>query len=284
MSNDKIEKDSREVLKLELDNAEEKGKRIAEKGRELTEYGQYLSDLASVTRDFIYVTPNLTGIDSVIKDWKLLNNQADITIQEFGKIDFKSFNTSSGVASISVSGYFDPKFILPINEASIHPLIIEKYNKIEEIISKNSKETEVISLLKEFELDQAAKGRKSALEQFQIAQEAFKKPINPASTSLIPMRESIRTTIDFLLKRRSKQEKTGNERAKIISIGKQLKRDTVPEEPIESLSDKWVELLDKYLSSAKEESISRDEWRNRLAQATIFLSSLLNALDVKKCK
>lgn len=103
-------------------------------------------------------------------------------------------------------------------------------------------------------------------------------------TSLIPMRESIRSAINVLLRRRPKQEKARNEWAKIVSIGKQLKRDGLPKSIVNSWAAQWTNALKTYLSPAKEEDISREEWRRRLARSTLFLNGFLGGLDPSKLK
>src|SRR5262245_40247088 len=116
-------------------------------------------------------------------------------------------------------------------------------------------------------LDTSPEGIKSPLELFQTAHEAFSKPVansNPIITSLIPMRESVRLTIDYLLKRRPKQEKTNKEWDKIISIGNQLSRALISEEQIRSWAGIWISELKNSLSPAKEQDVSRDEWSNRI--------------------
>ena len=125
------------------------------------------------------------------------------------------------------------------------------------------------------------------MELFITAHETFAKPVlnsNPISTSLLPMRESIRLTIDFLLKHRREQEKTKNEGEKISSIGHQLAHDSISDEQISTWATIWYSELDNSLSPSKEEDISRTEWQKRLVKSTHFLKSLLSGIDPTKLR
>ena len=153
--------------------------------------------------------------------------------------------------------------------------------------TRSSREEEVIALMKSLGLDSAQKGKKSPLEQFQTAHESFSKPViesNPIITSLIPMRESIRLTIDYLLRRRPKQEITKREWDKIISIGSQLSYSTISQQQIQSWAGIWLGELKYSLSPAKEEDISRDEWTKRITKSTLFLKSFLSGIDLTKLR
>ena len=283
----KKSKSSKEEIKKEISDLKDKAKKIKEKGRDLTEHGQSLDDLADATDEYIDIVENIPPIDSVVADFRLLNQQFGRILAQADQIDFNLVNSTYGTASISVIDSLHPNYVLPLNNPAQHEVIVSKYNEIEKVTQKNATEAEVIELLKEFGFDKSVISRKSALEQFNIALSAFKKPVtddNPISTSLIPMRECIRTMIDSLLKCRPEQVKTKKEGEKIISIGQQLKRDTIPEGTIFSLSNKWKNILGKELSSAKEVNISRDEWRFRITQSMLFIKSLLTALDPQKFK
>ncbi len=280
-------KSKKEQTQEEISSVKENAKKIKDKGRDLIEYGQSLEDLADATGEYIISVDNMPPLDGIYDNFKLLNEQTSFVIAKSTEMDFGPVYSTTATASLSISTDLHPNCVLPLNDSSKHKLIISKYSEIEKVTQRNASEEEIVELFKEFDLEKAPKGRKSVLEHFIISQSAFKKPItddNPISTSLIPMRECIRTLIDTLLKYRPKQEKTRNEESKIISIGMQLKKDSVPESLILSLANKWVEILGRDLSSAKEINISREEWQHRLTNSTLFIKSLLTALEVKKRK
>jgi len=284
-SHAETESDPENELDRILEEGEEKGKKIAEIGRNLTEAGQSMADGANATRKVVHLVKTLPNIELLINDWGSANQQADLVIGQHGETDVLAFTSASGTAvSTSSDSFATLLSIVPKEERPRLATALESFNQVSE---RPAGAKEVEKLMESLKLDQAPPGRKSALEQFRTAQAAFKAPVsegNPIATSLIPMRESIRTAIDTLLRRRPKQEKTKNECGKIVSIGRQLKRDGLPDIIVNSWAFQWTCALQTYLSPAKEEDISRDEWRRRLARSTLFLKGFLGGLDPSKLR
>lgn len=148
--------------------------------------------------------------------------------------------------------------------------------------------SDVEKLLREFGFDKPPfAGKKSALEQFHLAHQSFSSPVtrtNPISTSLIPLRECIQSVIDGLLRMRPNPERAKNQRAKVLSIGEQLGRDSLPHEAIEKLAEEWQKLNDELLSPSKDSEVSREAWLSSLNRGTAFLHSLLRELDGDKLR
>lgn len=143
----------------------------------------------------------------------------------------------------------------------------------------------LIALLKEFGLDAPRQqGEKSALELLETAHKAFEGPItpdNPISTSLIPLRGSIDATVEMLIWMRPHQEETQSWRTKILSIGNQLKKDTLPDEVVSDLAQQCESMMND-LSHAKKGQMERDEWLVWLNRGTSYLAGLLRSLDSNK--
>ena len=97
------------------------------------------------------------------------------------------------------------------------------------------------------------------------------------------MRECIDAVIASLLRMRSTQEEAKSERQKIISIGSQLKKDTLPIAVIDGLAEEWHS-INRDFSGFKQKDIERAYWLVRLNRGTLFLYSLLNGLDLTKLK
>ena len=275
---------SLEHLSNLLKAAEEKGKRLAEESRKLTQSGQYIADLADATKSAIrFVRPR--NVEFLITDWEVVNSQEDQALAHITKVSIASVNSTAGTAAFAIGSYFDPNMILPHVPESEQAVAQQSIMTLRYVVNRAADEQEVVSLMNQFGLNRAPKGKKSATSLFGTAHKAFESPVssdNPVSTSLIPLREAVRVTIDELLKRRPVQKETKTEVAKISSIGGQLKRDTIPQETVESWAQQWSELLDRHLSTAKEQDISRAEWQFRLQQATLFLKAFLGGLDPEK--
>lgn len=280
-----------EELERIVNNVEQKGEEVSEHGREVTRTGQFMVDFARATKAVIPYLPPNTNLEYLIDDWRAYDWQAERLLVDLRNVwidAMSSAETTAGSATLSVTGSF-------ANAYQAHTLPKENSHEAQVAISnlyavagRMGEASRVEELIKDLGLDIARKGKKSPLHLFQTAHGAFEKPVikgNPISTSLIPMRECMRLVIDELLKRRPVQEKTGNEQAKILSIGRQLKKDTVLMDTIDSLARQWhEEILDKDLSPAKEQDVLREEWSIRLQRATQFLFSLLSGLDTTKMK
>lgn len=270
-----------------LSEAEDKGKEIAGIGRDITEAGQFLADLANATRDVIHIVRMPPNMELLISDWSLARDRADSLLGHLEHIDIGAFSSTTGtVASASSDSFHRPTLFLTVPDEDKHRLreALESFDQISERIADAG---EVRHLMESLGLNDSAPGRKSPLEQFEIAHAAYEKPVgeeNPVVTSLIPMREAIRGCIDHLLRKRPDQEKAKNEWMKIVSIGQQLKRDSLDESIIDSWASQWTHALGTYLSPSKEEDITREEWRQRLVRSTLFLKGFLGGLDFTKFK
>jgi len=144
-------------------------------------------------------------IEHTYIDINRLNRKLDQVILKFAKPDMDSLYTSTGATYFSIVDELNPNNVLPLNDKSSHRNLRQKYDKIKEITQKETTEKEIIEIMHYLKIDTNMKGIKSPIEQFRIAQSAFKNPVqdnNPISASLIPMRESIKCTIDYLLKHR----------------------------------------------------------------------------------
>jgi len=270
-----------------LAEGEDKGKKVAAIGRNLTEAGQSMADMANATRQVVHVVKAPPNIESLIGDWQLTNEHADMVLGQLGNVDVRAFISVSGTSASTSSDAFDDRRLFSVVPEEEHPRLATVLKDFREVSARAVDEEQVVSLMNSLQLDEAPPGRKSPLEQFKTAHAAFKAPVatsNPIITSLIPMRESIRAVIDNLLRRRPKQEKTKNQWAKIVSIGKQLKRDSLPDAIVNSWASQWTYALQTSLSPSKEQDISRDEWRRRLTSSTLFLNGFLSGIDPLKFK
>jgi hypothetical protein len=280
-----------EELKSILDDVEQKGEEISEKGRGITKDGQYRVDIARATKAVIpYLPPN--EIENIIGDWKPFAQQSERLLLGLQGLDTEvrvDSATYAGTATLSITGSFPN--LNPYTSAGFvtkNPEARAAFENLQAVAGRFIDASQVERILQELGFDKAYKGKKSPLELFQTAQGAFEKPVinkDPIITSLIPIRECIHLIIAELLKRRPIQEETRGDYAKVVSISRQLKRDTIQIDVFDSLARQWHdEIRDKELSAAKEGSVQREEWLRRLQRATQFLFSLLSGLDPAKMK
>lgn len=282
--NEEIESDPINYALHLLQSMEEKGKLLSKESRKLEEAGQNAADLARAVMPFVkYTDPQ--RLEPFINDLEVTNRQFDHALAHLHEITPSAVGSTDGTITASVSSTFSTTVILPFLPPSDRVSGITALAKLDAVLNRAADEQEVMSLMRSFGLNRAPKGKKSPLSLFTTAYRAFKTPItedNPASTSLIPLRESIRLTIDHFLKRRIHQEETKTEISKITSIGSQLAYDAISSDIIESWAQQWYELLNKYLSSAKDQDFSREEWQSRLRHVTLWLKAFLSGLDPLK--
>jgi hypothetical protein len=244
---------------------------------------QWAIDEADATIPLVpYMSP--PQAEGMIGLWSSLASQAGELKGILGEISMDS-DAVGGTASLSsarASGIFTPG--VPFFHDSDFQNVWRAY---EVHASRPQLKDEVEKLLIRFGLDKPQHPtEKSPLEQFNTAHEAFTTPVTPtapASTSLIPLRECIHSVLDGLSQARPIPERTGkNQRRKVISIGSQLRIDSVPQDVVQEWADEWHDLNSGDLSGAKRKDISRDEWQRRLRRGTLFLHSLLKGLDPSK--
>ena len=282
-NNSKLE-DPQKILDDLLEESKYQGRSLVEHGHNLTETGQYIFDLSSAVQNVIKTEIYSVDIEPLIHDWELSNDHMGITLSHLGKIDLPAVYSTTGTMTVSSGAIFSQGLVGLRTIAPKSDEFEDAVINLNNVISRYSNEDEVLNLLSEMDFDQKIGDNDSPKVKFRFAHEAYKKPItsdNPAITSLIPMREAIRGVIDQLLKRRPTQEKAKNEHDKILSIGSQLKRDSISIGLVEAWAQQWIVILN-HLSQAKEKNISRAEWLHQLRQATIFLKNLLNGLDPSK--
>jgi hypothetical protein len=273
-------------LKKVIKEVKEQASQIAKTGRDLTEQGQTIVDLADANlqlNDLLHYQPD---IEYQIMNWQSVSNTLHNVRQGIEGIKV-SINSTSGGITGSSSDIFNHKTIFEGLPPESRLLAESAKSKINWILDRDSNEKDLISQMISFGLDKADPGKKSPVELIQTGYDAFKRPVaenNPISTSLIPIREAINSSIARLLSQRQMQEEAKNVHSKIVSIGKHLKRDEISNETVEIWADQWERMLDEYLSSAKEQSIKRDEWETRIKEVTIWFKSFLEGLDPQKLR
>lgn len=246
---------------------------------------QSVIDEADVTVPLVpYMSPG--EAEGMIVVWSSIASQTGELKGRLGEItmDSDAVGGTASLSSVRASGIFTPGVGYFDN-----PDFQAVWNVYEARASRPQLREDVAELLIRFGFDEPQfPGDKSPLEQFTISQEAFNRPVtpsDPASTSLIPLRECIHSVLDGLIQARPNPEPIGkNQRKKVIAIGNQLKSDSLPNEIVQEWADEWHDLNRGDLSGAKREAISRQEWQRRLRRGTLFLHSILKGLDPGKLK
>ncbi len=283
---DLSEPDDRE-LRETLDQASDLGNRLLHKGRELSAAGQYIVDWVDITRAAIPLTDSPQDLLAVNRSWHSMNSYVCNTLEHIDRIDITSLNSTS-TASALTSVLTLPIYVASRTETSPQNTDAQQVARsIEELASRSREKEAVVELMQALKLDSAPSGRRSPVEQLETSYRAFEVAVdssNPSLTSLIPMRECILQTIAILLKKRNRQEKMHGTEEKVTSIFRQLKRTSVPEELISTLSAQCKDILDNRLSSSKNLKVARLDWHHTLIVSTLWLKSFLSAIDPNKMR
>ena len=222
-------------------------------------------------------------ISNQFQFWNEVNNQMGSitpTLESlFSTTDYMAGTASA--SSASVIGFVSQNH-QSLSEINGFSDIWEDYNTV---VTSPSVIGKIREILCRFHLDKAPSGKRSPLELFNIAIEAYESPgsDDPAITSLLPLRESISSAIKTLLRFRPKQEESGkSDKQKIISIGNQLKKDITSSDMVIKWAEEWHKINNEDLSDSKDSNISRKEWTARLFRAANFFYGFLSGLDSSK--
>ena len=275
-----------ELLNL-IRESRNKSRFIVKRSNKIEKYVQYVNDLADASEKTICCASS-TYVDwqPQIKSWRYLNQHLDAISSDIGSIAIESASSSATTATSCMLDFVDPdyfaQFASPGKEDEARAAAIN----LGSVIDRLAEKSKALALLHEFGLSTAAPGDKSPTELLEAACAAFERPVTQetaASTSLIPMRECINSTVATILRRRPKQERAKSHRDKILSIGRQAARTGITEWAIDSMADRW-EKLSSELSSSKQRDIPREEWRATLRRAMVLLIEFLQSLDQTKMK
>lgn len=281
------ETNSEDELKSELNEADVIGKELVSQGRLYMREGQWILDIARATRDIVEYAPQLLNQKSQTDLWREINKSGKISLQKQSEANISLLIASSTATTSSASVDLSTdsvERIVPHLACDQQEHAKEAINNFHVLTSRSEIKDEVVSLICFFGFDKSVPGKRSSLEQFITAFQAFENPVsdsNPVMTSLIPMRQSIESIISELLRRRITQEKTGSNHSKFLSFGLQLKRNELSENVVSEWASQWDKLVDE-LSDTKQCEMMREEWGHRLQRATLFISGLLKGLDPSK--
>ncbi len=245
------------------------------------EIGARIQEVIDVGEAYLPLLQFLPGdlIETLASEYVTQQSQITVLRDSLGDMTADS-DALAGTTSLAVVSGSAPIVDLTV-QFGANELFRTAFENYIEVVSRPSLDDEVRALLLSFGLDLRPPGDRSCVELFDVARQAYGAPIggeNPSMTSLLPIRECIRQTINGLMQRRPAQEAAGSELAKIRSIGRQLKRQGVSDDFIDDLAEKWHKLNDD-LSGSKNAAVTRGEWRALHVAATRYLHSFLTALD-----
>ena len=265
----------------------EKSQRIINFSNDIRRLAQQLTDLSNVGENILkYPIPSGINLRTTINVWHRVNDQVDEVLHKFNTISVDALSSVASGVNFTMTQFITSHGLYSSLSPQQQSAAITAQKNLGQVIDQSIRKDDITRLMQRFGLNTSPVGKKSAIEQFETAWAAYEAPVtqfSPVNTSLIPMRESIETTIQELIRHRPIQEPAKNQRGKIISIGKQLARHDILSSDIESWALQWDKLANE-LSGSKQAHISRDEWRDLLRRAALFLQEILQGLDPTKLK
>lgn len=264
-----------------------KSSSVIERSNEIGKYGQQIKDLAEASEKTINCVSS-TGIDfkPQLKAWSNLEVKLDRLVQDMGSTNFDVAPSAASTAVSCMLNFTKPNYLANLTSPDREAEAWAVSKTLENIIDKLVEKPKALHLLYQFRLSSISPGKKSPIDLLEDACAAFERPVtqgSSASTSLIPMRQCINSTIAALLQRRPQQEPAKSQRDKIISICKQTAYSEIEPWAIDQMAARWEELLDE-LSSSKDKDVHREEWKAILRKAMAFLIEFLESLDQNKMK
>jgi len=279
--------ESKDELERLIRESRRKSKEIIRRSSNLLQWGQYMTDLADASEKVMeYPSPSSIDWEPIIDSWRYANEQQNEILASVGSVSIQTAMASGSTATYAMTDFAKPNNLVRFVSIDKQDKARAAAEQLSQVIDRLAEKNTVSSLLRQYGLTSAAPEQKSPAELFETAWAAFEKPVtgrSPAATSLIPMRECINGTIAALLRRRPRQEPAKSQQAKITSLGSQLSGDSVSSWAIQSLAERWTSLVDE-LSDSKQKDFSREEWRDCLWRASLFLMELLQSLDQSKMK
>jgi hypothetical protein len=267
--------------------ASEKAQRITGFSTDIKKLAQQLTDLSNAGDNILkYPIPSSINWNTTINAWHRVNDQADEVLHKLSTISIDTFSSVASGVNFTMTQFTTSYGLYSSLSSQQQSSAITAQKNLSQVIDQSIRKDDITRLMQQFGLNTSLGGKKSAIEQFETAWAAYEAPVTqflPVNSSLIPMRECIETTIQELMHRRPSQEPAKNQKGKIISIGKQLARHDILSRDIESWALQWDRLANE-LSGSKQANISRDEWRDLLRRAALFLQELLQGLDPAKLK
>lgn len=265
----------------------EKAQCIINVNTSVQRWAQQLTDLSNAGSEVIkYPSPDSVNWQGAIDTWKRANSQADIVLHGLSAMSISALNSTASGLNFTMIHFATSHGLYLSLTPQQQTAALSAQNSLNQVIDQSIRKDDIILLMRQFGLDARLAGKKTAIEQFEIAWAAYEAPVtqsSPVNTSLIPMREAIETTIQELMRRRPNQEAAKNQQSKILSIGNQLAQHGISRSDIQPWALQWDELAND-LSGSKQANISRNEWRNLLRRGALFLQALLQGLDPAKLR
>lgn len=267
---------------------------IEKKTRQLLITVRHQRDLSKAFAETIKTLPDDSPVPE--EQWRDLHSVFDKHIIQGrainSQLDTVPLYTTSVAANFSVvastsSAVIDGRSLVIATHGTqdwYNNSFVPRLTQLNEVMRQGIEREQLERLIKELQLDKDMGEIKSPLVRLQEAYLALNQAnteLATATSILVPLRDCIEAISSMLLLRRPTQEKTGNLRKQIQSIGEQCKYDYIDEAYFAHLGYKAAALHDIY-SRAKDKRMLREEVLAHFNAGVAFIHSFLHALDPSK--
>lgn len=285
MSKEPEKKD--ELVRL-LSDVDSQARRLETLGQEVVRSARLSRDVVGPIRDFVSRVPaealSPDQLDRQAESWRLWRVLADeveasrITVNSFYAASFAASSTSSeAIAMVAFPSPPSPSVRAGIESAKLRlHQTLERFPLIDRARSS----------MRRLGLDSRGGSYRTPLDLLNEAQGALDHPVfqegGPVSI-LIPLRESINSTIAELLRRRTTQEPAAKLTDKLASLGRQCAGPGLQAPHFERLAADAETLLNE-LSGAKQTDLPRHRQTELFHRGLLFLNALMDSLDEGRLK
>jgi hypothetical protein len=288
--------DNRDSVLKTLDEADTENAEIERKTRELLITVRHQRDLNKAFAETIKTFPDDSPVPET--QWRGLRSTFDKHIVQAraikSQLDSVPLYTTSVASNFSVVATTSSAIIESHSFASTaggktnwyNEKFVPRLTQLNEVMRQGIQRDQLERLIRELHLDKDQGEIKSPLVRLQEAYLALNQAnteLATATSILIPLRDCIEAISSMLLPRRPTQEKTGNLRMQIDSIGEQCKQDCVEVEYFTYLGQQAMVLHQTY-SQAKDKRMLREEILGHFNAGVAFIYAFLHALDPQKLK
>lgn len=279
---DDAAKQKEELIRL-LGDVDQEAEKLEALGHDIVQFARFTRDVARPLVDLVTQLPESELPPSEwrrqVCGWQSWHESARQV--QGSHTNVNSFVAlSSAVANTTVSGVMTVFSDAPYASPSPPPIEVPK-TKLFQTLDRFPLVDRAVASMRRLCLDTRSGGSRAPLDLLNEARGALERPAvgDGGTTSvLIPLRESIDATITELVRRRPSQGPVKGWNGKIVSVGSQCGRPSLPSGHFSALGTD-AETLMNQLSGAKQAGMSRDQVSEYFNRGLLFLNALMDSID-----
>lgn len=268
-----------EELRQQIEQATKKAQKLIEYGCLIQEQGTTILDWADVNRNLISQTPSGYNYSNQLDNYTRLNRHLDEQLSSLSSMGTAFYTGTIVTGTLHLLDQTSQFYVAQPQQPPAYATY-QVVNMVDLLTHRDSFRTQTIAEMNRLGFSERTDG-KDAIKQFQGAWDTHLRGPSTPTSSLIPMRSAIDSTVSTLIGLRSNQRKVRDD--KIIEILNQLAFSQFSFEDFSSLQREFNNLKNE-LAGAKKPNIEREQQHQLMTRATLFLQRLLAAIDHNKLR